>query len=85
MIVKLKNSEIYPKLMFREFTLEDSLSKAGGIIGLLAGASMLSIIEFLYFFTIRMAPLLMTFHKRLFKISSKKKHKIIFVKSSESF
>lgn len=66
--------------MYRQFTFEDSLSKAGGLVGLLAGASILSLIEFLYFFSFRMGPLIINVFK---KMIFQKKHKILIVKPAQ--
>ncbi|KAL7015667.1 hypothetical protein ACKWTF_016585 [Chironomus riparius] len=40
---------------YQQFTSSDVVSYVGGLLGLFAGISMLSIVEFLYFFTIRLA------------------------------
>jgi hypothetical protein len=72
--------------LYREFTFEDSLSKAGGLLGLLAGASILSIIEFVYFILFTIFPLVL----RLFKkkprkqIRKSKDLKILYVKEYRS-
>jgi hypothetical protein len=52
---KFKDKEFFALRRYRQFTFENFMSNAGGLIGLLAGASVLSIIEFFYFFTLRLA------------------------------
>jgi hypothetical protein len=51
---RFKESEIYAKLHYQKFTLKDFLSFAGGLLGLFAGISVLSLLEFFYFFTVRL-------------------------------
>lgn len=77
--MKFKNNEFIPKRMYRQFTFEDSLSKAGGLIGLLAGASILSLIELLYFFSLEMGSMIVNISKKIIKRKHKKQHKILMV------
>jgi len=51
--VKFKTKEIFPRVYRRQFTSLDLLSYIGGLLGLVAGFSVLSFIEICYFFTIR--------------------------------
>lgn len=51
---KYKVDEIYPLRRYQSFTIYDCISYAGGLLGLFAGISFLSIIEFIYFFTLRL-------------------------------
>jgi acid-sensing ion channel, other len=51
---KYKHDEILPMLSYEKFALKDFLSFAGGLLGLFAGISVLSLIELFYFFTIRL-------------------------------
>jgi len=39
---------------YQQFTFSDVVSYVGGLLGVFAGISMLSIVEFFYFFTIRL-------------------------------
>jgi acid-sensing ion channel, other len=48
-----RHSEHFPLMRYQEFKTKDFLSYVGGLLGLFAGVSMLSIIEFIYFFTLR--------------------------------
>lgn len=51
---KYKENEFYPMRRYQQLTLESFISNVGGMMGLLAGASVLSLIEFVYFFTLRL-------------------------------
>jgi amiloride-sensitive sodium channel len=50
-----RDTEIFPLIRYQEFKIKDFLSFVGGLLGLFAGISVLSIIEFVYFFTLRLA------------------------------
>ena len=52
--MRWKDSEYYAMVRVQEFKLVDFFSYAGGILGLFAGISALSIVECLYFFTLRL-------------------------------
>lgn len=51
---KFKDKEFYPLIRYRQLSFENFMSNAGGLMSLLAGASLLSIIEFFYFATLRL-------------------------------
>jgi acid-sensing ion channel, other len=50
-----RDSEYFPLIRYQEFKTKDFLAFVGGLLGLFAGISVLSIIEFVYFFTLRLA------------------------------
>jgi acid-sensing ion channel, other len=50
---RFRYSEYFPLIRYQEFKTQDFLSYVGGLLGLFAGVSVLSIIEFVYFFTLR--------------------------------
>jgi acid-sensing ion channel, other len=52
---RYKDSDYFPMVRYQEFKTKDYLSYVGGLLGLFAGISVLSIIEFFYFFTLRLA------------------------------
>ena len=52
-IVKFKDSEFFSVVRKKQFSNIDFLSYCGGILGLFAGISVLSIFELFYYFTIR--------------------------------
>jgi hypothetical protein len=52
---RYKDGDYFPMVRYQEFKTKDYLSYVGGLLGLFAGISVLSIIEFAYFFTIRLA------------------------------
>jgi hypothetical protein len=52
---RYKDSDYFPLVRYQEFKTKDFLSYVGGLLGLFAGISVLSIIEFVYFFTLRLA------------------------------
>ncbi|CAG9805270.1 unnamed protein product [Chironomus riparius] len=49
-----KDNEYYAQVRYQQFKIVDFLSYVGGILGLFAGISVLSIVEFFYFFTLRL-------------------------------
>ena len=49
-----KDAEYYALIRYQQFTVVDFLAYVGGILGLFAGISALSVVEFLYFFTLRL-------------------------------
>ncbi|XP_070509998.1 pickpocket protein 11-like [Chironomus tepperi] len=49
-----KDAEYYAQIRYQQFKLVDFLSYVGGILGLFAGISVLSIVEFFYYFTLRL-------------------------------
>lgn len=51
--IKYKESEVYPLIRYQQFKSKDFLSCVGGLLGLFAGISVLSIIELFYFFSLR--------------------------------
>lgn len=51
---KYKDSEYFPLIRYQEFKTKDFLSYFGGLLGLFAGISLLSVIEIIYFFTVRL-------------------------------
>lgn len=50
---RYKESDYFTLIRYQEFRTKDFLSYVGGLLGLLAGISVLSIIEFFYFFSLR--------------------------------
>jgi acid-sensing ion channel, other len=50
---KLKDVDVVPLRRYQPFTLSDFLAQSGGMMGLFAGISALSIIEIFYFLTLR--------------------------------
>jgi acid-sensing ion channel, other len=50
---KFKDVDIVPLLRYQPFTFSDFLAQSGGMMGLFAGISVLSIIELFYFMTLR--------------------------------
>lgn len=48
-----KENDIFTFIRKRQFTLIDFISSCGGILGLFAGISVLSIVELFYYFSIR--------------------------------
>jgi hypothetical protein len=50
---KWREKEFNPIRLYRQFTVKDFCSQVGGLLGLFAGISVLSLVEFIYFFTIR--------------------------------
>jgi acid-sensing ion channel, other len=50
---KFKDIGIVPLLRYQPFTFSDFLAQSGGILGLIAGISMLSIVELCYFLSLR--------------------------------
>lgn len=54
-IVKFQDNEFFSVIRKKQFSNIDFISYCGGILGLFAGISLLSIIELFYFFTIRVA------------------------------
>jgi amiloride-sensitive sodium channel len=53
--VRMNMDDIVLFRRYQQFTFSDVVSYVGGLLGLFAGISMLSIVEFFYFFTIRLA------------------------------
>ncbi|CAG9812250.1 unnamed protein product [Chironomus riparius] len=53
-IVTMNMDDIILFRRYQQFTFSDVVSYVGGLLGLFAGISMLSIVEFFYFFTIRL-------------------------------
>ncbi|XP_070509997.1 pickpocket protein 28-like [Chironomus tepperi] len=56
-----KDAEYYAQIRYQQFKLVDFLSYVGGILGLFAGISVLSIVEFFYYFTLRLFSNLLRF------------------------
>jgi amiloride-sensitive sodium channel len=54
-VFRYKDSEYFALLRFQPFKLVDFLSYVGGILGLFAGISVLSIVELFYYFTLKLA------------------------------
>ncbi|KAL7013163.1 hypothetical protein ACKWTF_015225 [Chironomus riparius] len=52
--VRMNMDDIVLFRRYQQFTFSDIVSYVGGLLGLFAGISMLSIVEFFYFFTIRL-------------------------------
>ena len=52
--VRMNMDDIVLFRRYQQFTFSDVVSYVGGLLGLFAGISMLSIVEFFYFFTIRL-------------------------------
>ncbi|CAG9803406.1 unnamed protein product [Chironomus riparius] len=52
--VRMNMDDIVLYRRYQQFTFSDVVSYVGGLFGLFAGISMLSIVEFIYFFTIRL-------------------------------
>jgi amiloride-sensitive sodium channel len=52
--MRWKDSEYFALIRFQEYNYVDFFSYAGGILGLFAGISVLSIIETVYFLTMRL-------------------------------
>lgn len=48
--LKFKYSEFQPLLRYQDFTFVDFLCGVGGLLGLFAGISVLSLFELIYFF-----------------------------------
>lgn len=53
LIIRFKENDVFTFIRKRQFTTVDFLSSCGGILGLFAGISVLSIVELFYYFTIR--------------------------------
>lgn len=53
--MKWKDSDYFPMVRFQEYKLTDFFSFFGGILGLFAGISVLSVFEIFYFLTLRLA------------------------------
>jgi acid-sensing ion channel, other len=51
--VKFKDVDVFPLRRYRKMTFSDFLAQSGGMLGLFAGISMLSIIELFYFLSLR--------------------------------
>jgi amiloride-sensitive sodium channel len=51
--MRLNTEDLILFRRYQQFTFSDALSYVGGILGLFAGISMLSIVELIYFFTLR--------------------------------
>jgi len=51
--VRMNMDDVILFRRYQQFTFSDVVSYVGGLLGLFAGISMLSIVEFFYFFTIR--------------------------------
>ena len=49
-----KDAEYYALIRYQHFTIVDFLAYVGGILGLFAGISALSVVEILYFITLRL-------------------------------
>ena len=52
-VIKFKESEFLPYRKYLRFDFVEFLSTFGGLLGLFAGISALSVIEVFYFFTLR--------------------------------
>jgi amiloride-sensitive sodium channel len=64
--IRWKDAEYYALVRYQQFKVVDFLSYVGGILGLFAGISALSIVEFLYFFTFRLiTDLWRYFHQKV--------------------
>jgi acid-sensing ion channel, other len=50
---KFKDVDVFPLRRYRQMTFSDFLAQSGGMLGLFAGISMLSIIELFYFLSLR--------------------------------
>lgn len=59
-----KDSEYYAMVRYQPLNLVDFLSYIGGILGLFAGVSVLSIIEVFYFLTLRLITDVVRFYKQ---------------------
>lgn len=53
LIIRFKENDVFTFIRKRQFSTIDFLSSCGGILGLFAGISVLSIVELFYYFTIR--------------------------------
>jgi acid-sensing ion channel, other len=53
-IFRFRESEYFPLIRYQEFTFSNMASAVGGILGLFAGISVLSIFETFYFLTFRL-------------------------------
>jgi hypothetical protein len=67
--IKFREKEFFPYRKFLRFNFFDFLSTVGGLLGLFAGISFLSLIEIFYFFTLRIITNLI----RLFKLKRNSK------------
>jgi hypothetical protein len=50
---KFKDIDVFPQRRYHQMTFSDFLAQSGGVVGLFAGISALSIIELFYFMTLR--------------------------------
>jgi acid-sensing ion channel, other len=64
---KFKDFDVVPLRRYHTFTFSDFLAQSGGILGLIAGISMLSIVELCYFLSLRWIVNCWRFLKRKFK------------------
>lgn len=53
--VKINTDEMIVLKRFQQFTVFDAISYVGGLVGLLAGISMMTVVEIFYFMTFRVA------------------------------
>jgi acid-sensing ion channel, other len=60
---RYKDSDYFPLVRYQEFKDKDFLSYVGGLLGLFAGISVLSIVEFIYFFSLRLVVDLINFFR----------------------
>ena len=51
--VKFKSQEFFPLIRRKQFSLVEFFSFVGGLLGLFAGFSVLSFVELIYYFTLR--------------------------------
>jgi amiloride-sensitive sodium channel len=61
---KFKDIDIVPLRRYLPFTFTDFLAQSGGMLGLFAGISVLSLVELMYFMTIRWMVNLWRWKKR---------------------
>jgi acid-sensing ion channel, other len=52
--IKFKDEQVVPMRRFQKMTFVEFLAQSGGLMGLFAGISALSVIEVIYFFTLRL-------------------------------
>jgi amiloride-sensitive sodium channel len=55
MVFRYKDGDHFAMIRYRPFKMSDFLAYVGGILGMFAGISVLSVVEMIYFFTIRVA------------------------------
>ncbi|KAL7020247.1 hypothetical protein ACKWTF_011436 [Chironomus riparius] len=62
--IRWKDTEYYALIRYEQFKIVDFLSYVGGILGLFAGISALSVVESLYFFTLRLITDLIRYYRQ---------------------